>query len=183
MALKQALLLLCGVTAVFSGIALGYEFIQWNQIRAYNAAVQNSDFIQASSNNDGPRGQFALAYNEQQQGRYQEARVIYGVLEKLERNDALLADVIFNMGNTYLRQASTLDPVKDADRLLPLVELAKESYRKLLALDSQHWDAKYNLERALQRLPDVEKVTSQKSEGAIRTVRTTATASSEDNLP
>jgi mxaK protein len=37
---------------------------------------------------------------------------------------------------------------------LPLIELAKEQYRELLRRDPQHWDARYNLERAQRLQPD-----------------------------
>ena len=38
---------------------------------------------------------------------------------------------------------------------MSLVELAKQNYREILARDPHHWDARYNLSRALEMLPDV----------------------------
>ena len=38
---------------------------------------------------------------------------------------------------------------------LPLIELAKQSYRDLLREDPGDWDARYNLERALWLAPEV----------------------------
>ncbi|MDO9314605.1 MAG: MxaK protein, partial [Burkholderiaceae bacterium] len=37
---------------------------------------------------------------------------------------------------------------------LPLIELAKETYRELLRADPDNWAARYNLERAQRLLPD-----------------------------
>ncbi len=46
--------------------------------------------------------------------------------------------------------------MRDADHAtaLPLVELAKETFRRLLRRDHRVWSARYNLERALQIAPD-----------------------------
>jgi mxaK protein len=41
-------------------------------------------------------------------------------------------------------------------RALPLIELAKQSYRGSLRLNPEDWDARYNLERALWLAPEVE---------------------------
>ena len=87
------------------------------------------------------------------------------------------------MGNTYLQQASLIDLDSDADLALPLIELAKISYREVLSINSQHWDAKYNLERALQLLPDTKEQPLINVPGRRRTVRTVITPDPEDNLP
>jgi mxaK protein len=39
---------------------------------------------------------------------------------------------------------------------VPLIELAKETYREVLRHDPGHWSARYNLERAQRLLPDPE---------------------------
>jgi len=39
---------------------------------------------------------------------------------------------------------------------VPLIELAKETYREVLRHDPRHWPARYNLERAQRLLPDPE---------------------------
>ena len=98
-------------------------------------------------------------------------------------NETLRLAVLFNMGNTYLQQASSIDLEADADLALPLIELAKLSYREALSIDSQHWDAKYNLERALQLLPDSKEQPLIDVVGRRRTVRTVITPDPEDNLP
>lgn len=60
----------------------------------------------------------------------------------------------YNLANLQLRQAMQLgrgDPL-----FLPQVELAKQQYRDVLAADPEHWDARYNLERALWLVPESE---------------------------
>ena len=47
-----------------------------------------------------------------------------------------------------------------------LASLAKQAYRQALALDSQHWDAKYNLEVAMRLLPEMDRITLQDDEPA-----------------
>lgn len=183
MALKQPLMILCAAITLLSITGFVYEFWQWNQTRLYNNAVTQADFVAASEQYKGPKGLFAKAYAAQQAGNFQEARVLYAPLEKLEAAPALRNDVMFNIANTYMQQAALLDLEKDADQAMPLVELAKTGYRNLLVIDSTHWGAKYNLERALQILPDIGKVRSEKSSGLQRAVRTVITADSAGNLP
>jgi len=59
-----------------------------------------------------------------------------------------------NSANIYLRQALELADAEQRQLMLPLVELAKENYRRVLRADPAHWDAKYNLERALRLAPE-----------------------------
>ncbi len=181
MALKRRLIVLCSSIALLCGAMLMYEFWQWDQTRNYNAAIEQAHFAEAESYR-GDNGLFAKAYAEQQQGRYQDARVIYSRLENTD-DKALRLAVLFNMGNTYLQQASSIDLETDADLALPLIELAKVSYREVLSIDGRHWNAKYNLERALQLLPDPKEQRLMDLVGRRRTVRTVITPDPEDNLP
>lgn len=60
----------------------------------------------------------------------------------------------YNLGNLHLRQAIKMGV---ADRqALPLIELAKIQYREVLALQPDHWDARFNLERALWLAPELD---------------------------
>lgn len=65
----------------------------------------------------------------------------------------------YNLGNLQLRQAMKL--VSNDPHFLPQVELAKQQYRDLLAVEPEHWDARYNLERALHLVPESEGPTGQ----------------------
>jgi mxaK protein len=72
----------------------------------------------------------------------------------LQSDSALGAAARFNSANLLLRQALELRAGAQPAQALPLIELAKEQYRALLRQDPQHWDARYNLERAQRLLPD-----------------------------
>jgi mxaK protein len=180
MALRRLMIGLWSI-ALLGGTGLGVEFWRWTQIKHYNQALTHRQFAEAARYG-GEYGLFAQAYGEQQAGHYQQARLIYSRLERTQDMPLRLA-VLFNLGNTYLEQASAIDLKKDADLALPLIELAKESYRELLRLDSRHWDAKYNLERALQLSPDVGEQRVMEYAGRRGTVRTVISADPEGALP
>lgn len=60
---------------------------------------------------------------------------------------------LYDLGNLHLRQALHVG-LDDEAQSLPLVELAKQSYRDLLRRDPNDWDARYNLERTLRLAPE-----------------------------
>jgi mxaK protein len=62
---------------------------------------------------------------------------------------------LYDIGNLHLRQALKVG-IDDATQSLPLLELAKQSYRDLLRRDPNDWDARYNLERTLRLAPEAE---------------------------
>jgi mxaK protein len=60
---------------------------------------------------------------------------------------------LYDLGNLHLRQALQVG-LEDESQSLPLLELAKQSYRDLLRRDPGNWDARYNLERTLRLAPE-----------------------------
>ena len=76
-----------------------------------------------------------------------------------------------------------MDIEKDSDRAFPLIELAKMSYRKSLAVNSENWDARRNLESALILLPDANPKVPMEVQGRRGAVRTVISADSEKNFP
>ena len=60
----------------------------------------------------------------------------------------------YNSANLLLRQAIEIRAGPQPGQAIPLIELAKETYRELLRRDPTRWDARYNLERAQRLLPD-----------------------------
>jgi len=181
MALKTFLRLMLGAAVVLSGAGLAREGVRWREVRLYNQALAQADYARAAPL-AGDAGRFAEAYSLQQAGRYQDARLVYSGLEH-SAAPGMRAAVLYNMGNTYLEQAATIDLHKDADRALPLIELAKSSYRELLRIDDQHWNGRYNLERALQLSPDVGEQKVMNVEGRRSPVRTINSVDPEGALP
>jgi mxaK protein len=67
----------------------------------------------------------------------------------------------YNSANLLLRQAIELrgQSARSAAAIgqsIALIELAKQSYREVLRAAPDHWEARYNLERALRLQPDPE---------------------------
>jgi len=71
----------------------------------------------------------------------------------IEQQGNLRARFTCLVGNLHLRQALQVG-LDDEAQSLPLVELAKQSYRDLLRRDPNDWDARYNLERTLRLAPE-----------------------------
>ena len=134
---------------------LTWALYQHYQTRRYNVAAAEQDWVTAA-NHGGAYGEFAAAYVLQQQGDWQQALQAYSQIAVAEDSELAMA-IRFNSANAYLQGALAVDGGLEntGDLTVPLVELAKTSYRDLLQLQPQHWDAKYNLERALQLFPDV----------------------------
>jgi mxaK protein len=78
----------------------------------------------------------------------------YKALVKNSRGDLKHASQ-YNLGNLYLRDALKRGTDQGFESL-PLIELAKQSYRDLLREKPDDWDARYNLERALRLAPEVD---------------------------
>jgi mxaK protein len=94
------------------------------------------------------------------QGALGNRRVAHDLYARVALNAGadLGARAEYNHANLLLQEAIELRQSEGDARALPIVELAKEAYRKVLreapALDARTWDARYNLERALRFAPD-----------------------------
>jgi mxaK protein len=64
----------------------------------------------------------------------------------------------YNSANLLMRQAAVVQDGAQPGMAITLIELAKEIYRDVLRVDPEHWDARYNLERAQRALPDPEEL-------------------------
>jgi mxaK protein len=105
-----------------------------------------------------PEAQFAQAVALAKSGDYEGALKAYKTLSRGNR-PTLATDALYNAGNLQLREA--LKEGRDAAvRMLPLIELAKQSYRSALRQDPERWDARYNLDRALWLAPELDETLS-----------------------
>ncbi|GAB4266358.1 MAG: hypothetical protein Kow0065_17220 [Methylomicrobium sp.] len=99
----------------------------------------------------------ARAIYLRQKQRYDEALATLN--ELIDSGDASFqAKVRYNLGNLYLAQAVEQAEAMNVNEALPLAGLAKQAYRQALSIDSQFWDAKYNLEVAMRLLPEMNRI-------------------------
>jgi len=100
-----------------------------------------------------PQVRFAHAAAQAASGAQEAALRQYG---SLQDDPAVGQAARYNSANLLMRQAMVLRERSQPGQALALVELAKEHYREVLRRDPDHWNARYNLERAQRLVPDPE---------------------------
>ena len=145
---KQVHALFAAVAATLT-FAMAVEATRLHRAQRVNAAIATGSTLDS----EVPEALFARAQALAAVGKYDEAVKTYKVLVQGERLDLRHA-ARYNAGNLYMRQALQHGPER-ALEALPLIELAKQSYRDLLREEPGDWDARYNLERALSLAPEV----------------------------
>ena len=144
--------LIFGATAVAFAALAAVEGVRLREAERVNAVIAGA--TQAGSDSNLPEARFVQAMALAKSGDYENALKAYRVLGREEETRVSLA-ALYNAGNLQLREA--LKEGSNASvRALPLLELAKQSYRAVLRRDPQSWDARYNLERALWLAPEIE---------------------------
>jgi mxaK protein len=98
-----------------------------------------------------PQAQLAHAIALAKAGKFTAALKAYKAL--LDAPDEVRLPALYNLGNLNMREALK-NGQGEAQRALPLIELAKQSYRDDLRSNPADWDARYNLERALWLSPE-----------------------------
>ena len=132
------------------GLAAAYQGLRLHRAQQINDAIASA----ATVDTNAAEARFARALALAESGDAGAALQIYKGFIQSGRADLKLA-ALYNVGNLHLREAMKSGP-DEAARSLPLVELAKQSYRDLLRIDPGDWDARYNLERALQLAPETD---------------------------
>jgi mxaK protein len=143
-----------GVSALVCAGVAGVETFRLLAAKRVNAAIVSANNGQLATQSAYPEAQFAEAIGLAKRGQYEAALQRYKALSRSDRAD-LATDALYNTGNLHFREAFK----KDADaalRALPLLELAKQSYRSALRRDPQSWDVRYNLDRALWLAPELD---------------------------
>ena len=128
----------------------------------------------AAPDRDLPEARLARAIALGAAGRYETALAAHKALIKGEHG-LLRETSLYDLGNLHLREALKSGPGA-ADAALPLIELAKQSYRDALRMTPADWDARYNLERALQLAPEIDEDAPDDSEPVPNKERTVTTA-------
>lgn len=134
--------------ALVCAAAVAYHGVQLHRAAQINAAIAN-----ASASEHGisaPEARLARATALERSGDTDAAVKLYKELARGSRAD-LRSIALYNLGNLYMRRAQAAG---DGFARLPLLELAKQSYRDVLRNAPYDWDARYNLERALWLAPE-----------------------------
>ncbi len=112
----------------------------------------------------GVAARLAWAARLGRRGRHEEALELYSVLLETAPS-SLMPWVHHGLGDLYLRRAREEVERTAFDEAMPLVALAKQSYRRALRLEPELWAARYNLEAALRLLPEIERLEMKRKEG------------------
>jgi mxaK protein len=133
----------------------GYQTARLYEAKRVNAAIASARTgARLAQESALPEALLAQANDLARRGEYEAALQRYKALSRGARAD-LATDALYNAGNLHYREAFRQG--KDAGvRMLPLLELAKQSYRSALRRDPQRWDARYNLDRALWLAPELD---------------------------
>jgi mxaK protein len=143
----------CAVAAAL-GLVTVVEVARLEHAQNVNAAIASSQAAsnaQQTSATPIPEARLAGAV-AMAKVDYDGALAAYKAIIQGGRED-LRRIALYDLGNLHLRQALQVG-LDDEAQSLPLVELAKQSYRDLLRRDPNDWDARYNLERTLRLAPE-----------------------------
>lgn len=141
-----------GVVAAACAAVAGVQIVRLESARHVNSAIRSASV--ANLDRSVPEAQVARAIALSRAGDYEGALIAYKAVIQGTRAD-LRRLALYNLGNLHMR-AALKDPQATTDQILPLIELAKQSYRDLLRETPEDWDARYNLERALYMAPEAD---------------------------
>ena len=147
------------VSVVCAGAAV-YQAAKLREARRVNDSIVRATAVEAGSSL--PEAQFARAIALSRTGRADAALKAYKDLSQGSRADLRIA-ALYNLGNLHIREAQRTG-ADDPTQALPLIELAKQSYRDVLRAEPGNWDARYNLERALQLAPELDDPAAEEEE-------------------
>ena len=143
--------LLFGLAAAGFALLAAHDGLQLRRAEQINAAIASASA--GGLGGDVPEAILARALSLARAGDYEAALKTYKAVIQSPRAD-LRQIARYDLGNLYLHQALK-DGAATALEWLPLIELAKQSYRDLLRDGANDWDARYNLERTLWLAPEV----------------------------
>jgi mxaK protein len=148
--------LACGAVATWYGLRL-------KEAERTNAAIDAADTPMA--NQTVPQVRLAQALSLARAGKFTAALKIYKSV--LDANDEIRLPALYDLANLNMREALKNGP-GEAQRFMPLIELAKQSYRDDLRSNPADWDARYNLERALWLSPEYDDPMLERNQAPVR---------------
>jgi mxaK protein len=152
-----AFAIVAGVCAAMTG----WYGLQLREAERINNAMATARI----SDTTVPQARLARALILAQQGKFNVALKTYKSL--LEEDDTVRLTALYDLGNLNMREALK-NGQGEAQRSLPLIELAKQSYRDDLRSNPDDWDARYNLERALWLSPEYDDPILQRNQAPVR---------------
>jgi mxaK protein len=164
-----------GLAALVLIVLGAFDLRQLAQLRDWNRAIDDGSVTALKGALPAPL-LFAQAYHQQTGSDYQAVLALYKRAE-LAGGPALQTAARYNSGNVYFREGLAMRNAENEQQAVPLLELAKGSYRQTLKQDPGNWDARYNLERVLRQRPEPEDLDDsglgapQQSERAVTTMR------------
>ncbi len=129
-------------------VGIVHSSLSLSQANKVNAYLASPDAVEERP--DHPSAILADANNFSREGDQQALELLTQLLGQTDGEIQQIAR--YNRGNVNLRQAFGMD--EDDSQMIPLVELAKQDYRDVLKQDPAFWQARYNLELALRKVPE-----------------------------
>lgn len=145
----RKLMLCAGILLV---LVCCYQLVMLHQESGYNAAIAAGDYRTAGTHKS-QYGSFAQAREILLNENFEQAQQAFSAID-IEHVSALRQPVLFELAHAYIGQAVAFEKQGDAEQRVPLLELAKENYRKILRDNPDNWAARVNLARVLRMLPD-----------------------------
>ena len=133
--------------------AAGVDGVRVWQAQRWNRLI-TSGRVPADAVDVPAQAQFAQAHALAASGAVDAALQRYRAVQGLQGDSTLAQAASYNSANLLMRQAVVVRAGAQPGNAVALIELAKEVYRDVLRADPQHWDARYNLERAQRLLAD-----------------------------
>lgn len=138
--LNKALL----IVLVMSLIGLAISAHALYQRHRLNARIAMGE-VREIDDQAPPRALFAKAYQLRRQGELEAALELYHRLEQVSDRE-IRVRANYNVGNIYVTQAQIDAQLHRVKNIGTLVGIARTQYQRALRLDSDFFDAKYNLE-------------------------------------
>lgn len=150
------------VAATCSAMVI-WDSLRLREVERINTAITTARV--SATDASVPRVRLAEALNLARAGKFTAAVKTYKSL--LEESDEVRLAALYDLGNLNMREALK-NGQGEAQRFMPLIELAKQSYRDLLRNNPADWDARYNLERALWLSPEYDDPILQRNQAPVR---------------
>lgn len=158
-------------------VGIVHSFLALSQANKVNAYLSAPDTFEERP--DHPSAVLADANTLSRAGDQQALELLTQLLGQADGEIQQIAR--YNRANVNLRKAFGMD--EDDSQMIPLVELAKQDYRDVLIRDPDFWEARYNLELALRKVPEDPTVVEEEKAQEIHNERSIESKAFKIDLP